>query len=172
MSCGGDWFAAPAAAGVGWLSGATVVVGPPGAGKSTWVWGVAAPGDLVVDLDRIVVALSTAESGWLMPSELVAAAALDARRAAVKTALLNKGPRHAYVIHACPTVQQLKSYPRVVVMDPGRDVVAARLAGRPESLVHVSKWYDVCLPAYFASGLLDQKKHEAARERCAQQQQT
>lgn len=146
----------------------TVVIGPSGAGKSTWVQEVAQLGDLVVDLDRLVVALSNAENGWVMPSNLVAKASLDARRAAMKVALANQGPQHAYIIHACPTVEQFKSYRGLYirVIDPGRELVSKRLteqAGRAASLAHVSKWYDECLPALFASGLLRKEQHEAAR---------
>jgi hypothetical protein len=36
----------------------TVVVGPPAGGKSTWVLERAGPGDIVIDFDRLAVALT------------------------------------------------------------------------------------------------------------------
>ncbi len=36
----------------------TVVIGPPAGGKSTWVMEQAKAGDIVIDFDRLAVALS------------------------------------------------------------------------------------------------------------------
>lgn len=139
----------------------TVVIGPPTAGKSTWVRSVAEHGDLIVDLDLLVAALSTVEDGHVKPSDLVVTAALNARRSAVKVALSNMGPRRAYVVHAMPTVHELYNYralhrAEIKVVDPGRDVVAKRLSELPARYTAgAMQWYDVLLPAYQAKQLVD-----------------
>ncbi|MCG5431226.1 ATP-binding protein [Mycobacterium sp. MYCO198283] len=134
----------------------TVVIGPPASGKTTWIHQHAQPGDLVIDFDAITRALSGPHAtGWTVPSPLIGKAAFDARAAAIRVAFrVRTEPNHAWLIHACPTATALSDYQRrgasIVVCDPGRDVVLARIAAeRPADKVKVAlHWYDEARPSY------------------------
>jgi len=128
----------------GWRRAAcrlVLVVGPPGAGKSTWVRDRAGPDDVVVDYDVIAEALGQRVSHSPVPS--------DAAKAA-RGAVLNKlrrgeidAPR-AWIVSANPDAERLFPFHEVVVVDPGRDVVLSRVrsAGRPAEWVGlVEDWY-------------------------------
>lgn len=118
-----------------------LVVGPPGAGKSTLVRERAGPDDVVVDYDVIAEALGQRVSHSSVPS--------DAAKAA-RGAVLNKlrrgeidAPR-AWIVSANPVAESLFPFHEVVVVDPGRDVVLSRVegAGRPAGWVGlVDDWY-------------------------------
>lgn len=139
----------------------TIILGPPASGKTTWVKEHAGDGDLIIDLDIITNALCKGGNAWTMPSPLVAKAALDARQSAIKAALHNVGPDHAWIIHACPNVKQVEMYrllnTRILAIDPGRDTVMGRIAKeRPADKRYSAElWYDTLLPAYQAKRLLD-----------------
>lgn len=127
----------------GWRRSATwivLVVGPPGAGKSTWVSERAAPADLVVDYDTIAQALGSQQTHD-HESDVAKVA-----RGAVLTKL-RRGeldvPR-AWVVSANPEAERLFPHHEVVVVDPGREEVLRRCreAGRPERWVGlVEDWY-------------------------------
>jgi hypothetical protein len=123
----------------------TVVIGPPASGKSTWVLERAKPGDIVIDFDRLAVAL-TGEGGD--PHDhpaAVTAVARAARSAAIDAAL--KTSAHVYLIHSSPGQQRMAEYramgAEVVTIDPGRDVVRQRCKGqRPQRMYAViDEWY-------------------------------
>ncbi|WP_433445663.1 hypothetical protein [Nonomuraea sp. CA-141351] len=126
-----------------------VVTGPPAGGKSTWVRGRAGPGDVVVDYDLIAGALSGPRSGnpWAHP-EPVRTIAHRARTAAVREALRHVDDVDVYIIHAQPTPDWLATYTQhgaqIVTLDPGRDVVMARIAAeRPASARAIAaRWYN------------------------------
>lgn len=126
----------------------TVVIGPPAAGKSTWVLQHAKPGDIVIDYDRLAVALS-GEGGHSHdhPPHLVAVTKA-ARTAAIDTAMRYKGSTDVYLIHSSPGAQRLNDYramgAEIVTVDPGRDVVRSRCKGgnRPQRMYAViDEWY-------------------------------
>lgn len=134
----------------------TVVVGPPAAGKTTWINQRAQLGDLVVDFDSITRALGGPKcKGWDLPSELVTRAVMEAREAAARIAMRpHTGPHQSFIIHALPTVTVLTDYHRrgatIKVIDPGRAIVMDRIAReRPANKAAIAdKWYRETLPSY------------------------
>lgn len=117
-----------------------LVVGPPGAGKSTFVQDARGEGDVVVDYDLI------AEAFGHRPHTTSLFDAAEVARNAVLTAL-RKGtidtPR-AWVVSSNPLAETLFSYDEVVLIDPGRDEVLARCrkSGRPSAWFGlVDGWY-------------------------------
>lgn len=126
----------------------TVVIGPPAAGKSTWVLEHAQPGDIVIDYDRLAVALSgPGGHPHDHPAHLVAVTKA-ARTAAIDTAMRHKAKVDVYLIHSSPGAQRLADYramgAQIVTVDPGRDVVRARCKGgnRPQRMYTViDEWY-------------------------------
>lgn len=93
---------------------ATIVAGPPGSGKSTWVAARANDGDLTVDLDLLMATL-TGLALYDKPADLLTYA--EAARQAVIDRLASRrvGPgRHAWIVGGYPSFFE-------------RDTLAARL---------------------------------------------
>jgi len=124
-----------------------VVIGPPAGGKSTWALQHAKPADIVIDFDRLAIALSgTGGDPHDHPSS-VAAVTRAARTAAVDTALRHAATTDVYLIHSSPGAQRMAHYrslgAQVVTIDPGRDVVRERCKSeRPQRMFTViDEWY-------------------------------
>lgn len=124
-----------------------VVIGPPAAGKSTWVNDRAGAGDIVIDYDRLanaLTALSAEAHGHKRP---LATVAFRAREAAITEALRHVKDRDVYIIHTLPQPAAMQRYrshdAEIVTVDPGREVVEARcMQERPESYMDgVKRWY-------------------------------
>lgn len=133
--------------------GATVVVvcGPPGAGKSTWVYSQASPSDVIVDHDALCVALmGPGADGHQAPTHVRAVAAAM-RGEAIHAASRLPLAVTVWVIHSLPGPADLAAYRRrgwrLVVVDPGEVETRARLAARegqqllPRVAAGVSRWY-------------------------------
>jgi predicted kinase len=125
-----------------------VVIGPPAAGKSTWVLDRANPGDIVVDSDRLIAALTVSNENAIDRSSAVRAVVKAARLAAIKAATDYAGEVDVWAVHPRPSPVSLARYARLqaelVVIDPGRAVVEARCkARRPwQTGIAISAWYD------------------------------
>lgn len=125
----------------------TVVIGPPAAGKSTWVREHAKPGDVVLDYDVLAVALTAPGGDPHDHAPAVATVAKAARAAALEAALKLVRTADVYVIHSSPGRQRMAEYEamgaRIVTVDPGRDVVRAQAKGkRPQRMyVAIDEWY-------------------------------
>lgn len=130
-----------------------VVTGPPCAGKSSHVDEHRAPGDLVVDLDRIAGALGHEGDhlDWADPSGVHQLVARIARAAVVKALLTGAlhVPAAAWVIETSPQRWQLAAYRRrgaeFIHLDPGREVCHERATAdsRPKSThAEIDAWYD------------------------------
>lgn len=124
----------------------TVVVGPPCAGKSTWIAEQRKSGDVVVDFDQLAQALGS-DTPHAAP-EPVREVAFAARRSAV-TRVLQGVDADAWIIHTTPRPEQLDSYREagadVVVIDPGLETCLARAAAdaRPDGTdAAIRAWYD------------------------------
>ncbi len=125
-----------------------VVTGPPCVGKSTWVRERAELGDLVVDLDRIALAI-TAESTLHhdYPAH-IRKAAIIVRATAVELALRYSRRGKAYVIHAKPSPRALNKYRKaqaiMVDLEAPMDVLMARAkAERPPHIWRtLARWWD------------------------------
>lgn len=119
----------------------TLVCGPPGGGKSTYVQQQASPDDVIVDYDRLVGAIHVGPSHREGTSQAVVAARgalLDRARAGTLQAA------RVFIVSANPNAELLFPHHDRVLCDPGRDVAAERClqAGRPAAwLVAVDDWY-------------------------------
>jgi hypothetical protein len=116
----------------------TIVTGPPCGGKSTYVVENCKAGDIVVDMDRLALALSPPGT---LPFEFggkVREVARAARKAAVGAALrAAQGERYlgVWIVHTDPSNDDRAKYrfsgARFVEVSPGRAVCLERLRARP-----------------------------------------
>jgi len=123
-----------------------LIVGPPAAGKSTWVTQHAKPGDITIDYDTIASVLSPLTDTYDQPAH-VKSVTKAARQAAIDTAIRFARNTDVYVIHSSPSAALLTKYQtlgaQVVTVDPGRDVVLERCkTERPWQMGQAAKqWY-------------------------------
>ncbi len=124
----------------------TVVVGPPCAGKSSFVRESAVAGDVVIDYDLLAQAFGSSATHDA-PKD-VREVAFAARAAAIGQ-VLNGIDTNAWIIHTSPAAAQMEDYKaagaEVVVLDPGIDVCLARAVAdeRPERTeAAIRKWYE------------------------------
>jgi predicted kinase len=124
-----------------------VITGPPTGGKSSWVQAHAKPQDIVIDLDRITVALTGPGAPHWNHDPLQLKVALRARYAAIDEALRHLDQLDVYLIHTMPSAKAMAKYrrlkARIVVCDPGREVVTQRVRDmrHPELQAVVTRWY-------------------------------
>ena len=125
-----------------------VVIGPPAAGKTTWVRQHAGPRDIVIDYDVLAVALAgpgAPDHNHRRTLHLIARAA---RRAAIGEAVRHLRRADVYLIHTQPSAQTLARYrsqnARVIIVDPGREVVVERCRSMrtAEALRVAERWYE------------------------------
>ncbi|MBC6464268.1 hypothetical protein [Actinomadura alba] len=106
------------------------MIGPPAAGKTTYVLAHARPGDVIVDYDRIANALTCGDADSHRHPEPVQRVAHRARTAAIREALKQSTRTDVWIIHTQPQPDTLAEYAtyraKVITIDPGRDVVLTR----------------------------------------------
>lgn len=132
-----------------------VVVGPPCAGKTTFVSENAGPGDTVLDWDVLVDAVDAdpdAVGQWgLERSPEARALATFMRAVAVSRSLEQAGASEttAWIIHGRPSERDLERYvlagATIDLLDPGETecLERAEADGRPaESVAEIRRWYD------------------------------
>lgn len=124
----------------------TVLTGPPCGGKSTYIRERAKPGDVVIDLDRIALALTVEGIADHSAPEHVMQVAISARRGAVRRALKLSKSVDVWIIHTAPKPQDLAAYrvvgAVVVTIDPGIEVCHERAARlRPYAATVIDQWY-------------------------------
>jgi hypothetical protein len=125
-----------------------VVTGPPAAGKSSWIQSHATARDIVIDLDRITVALTGPGAPNWNHDPLHQRVAQRARYAAIDEACQLLDKLDVYLIHTMPSPKALAKYKRlkarIVVVDPGRDIVTERIAAMrsPEMERVAARWYN------------------------------
>jgi predicted kinase len=124
-----------------------VITGPPAAGKSTWIQARATAADIVIDLDRITLALTGPGAPQWNHNRLQQRVAQRARYAAIDEALKHVDELTVYLIHTMPSPQARARYrragARIVVVDPGEETVRERVrAMRSEAMERVvTRWY-------------------------------
>jgi hypothetical protein len=124
-----------------------LVTGPPAAGKSTWVRLHAKHGDIVIDLDLIAGVLTAPGGETHRHPRPVRDVSHRARAAAIKEALKHRLDVDVYIIHSLPPAELRERYgelgAHVVTIDPGRDVVMARIAEQRPSFARAvaERWY-------------------------------
>lgn len=121
-----------------------VIVGPPCAGKSTYVQDHAKAGDVRIDFDSIARSLGADTPHG--STGAVRECAFVARQSAIDHAI--EFNSEAWVIHTSPTDEQSAAYDacgaEVTIVDPGIDVclARARLDDRPDGTEDIIKaWY-------------------------------
>lgn len=115
-------------------------MGAPCSGKSTYVRENAKGNDIIVDMDRIALALAVEGMAEFEYSEPIRNIARQARPAIVKGALLaGQGERNlgVWIIHTDPSPQDRQMYralnAKFIELDPGKEVCLARAKERPEA---------------------------------------
>ncbi|WP_172384791.1 AAA family ATPase [Streptomyces sp. MNP-20] len=125
-----------------------VVTGPPAAGKSSWVDAHAKATDIVIDLDRITLALTGPGAPQWNQHPLHLRVAHRARYAAMDAAFQLLDDLDVYLIHTMPSAKAMARYRRlkahIVVVDPGEDIVTQRIAAmRSTDMERVAaRWYN------------------------------
>ncbi len=124
-----------------------VITGPPASGKSTWIQAHATARDIVIDLDRIAASLTGPGAPQWNHDPLVQRVAQRARFAAIDEAVKHRDEVDVYLIHTMPGPKARARYQhlgaRVVVVDPGEDVVRERVRTmRSDGMDRVvTRWY-------------------------------
>ncbi|NJP73397.1 hypothetical protein, partial [Streptomyces sp. C1-2] len=108
-----------------------VVTGPPAAGKTSWITARARPTDIVIDLDRLALALAGPGAPNWQHNETLLRVAHRARFAALDEAVKHRDTVDVYLIHTMPSAKARARYQRldaqIVTVDPGRDTVMERV---------------------------------------------
>ena len=124
-----------------------LVIGPPAAGKSTWVKQQAVRGDIVIDFDLLAHALTIDHDGSHEHTDDVKAVTKAARQAAIDKAVSLAQRVDVFLIHSTPSTKLVTRYRQlgaeVIEIDPGIDIVMARAKReRPWWMQQVIKqWY-------------------------------
>jgi hypothetical protein len=124
----------------------TVVTGPPCGGKSTFIRANAKGEDIVIDMDRLALALSVEGTLPFEYGSRIREVAKAARYAAVKQALsVGQGERHLgiWIIDTDPSPDMRRFYRsancRFEEVNPGREVCLERLKQRPVANQAIAK---------------------------------
>ena len=134
----------------------TLIMGPPAAGKNTYVQQHARPGDLIVDYDAIATSLGAnphQRGQDLHP-------AVSAARNAILRQLRRgeTGATRAWILSANPEADRRFPFHEVVLVDPGQEQVLenARSAGRPRDYIDaIHRWYEARQPGVIARASRD-----------------
>ncbi|WP_392967192.1 AAA family ATPase [Streptomyces sp. LN245] len=124
-----------------------VITGPPAAGKSSWIQAHATARDIVIDLDRITLALTGPGAPQWNHDPLHQRVAQRARYAAIDEACKHLEDLDVYLIHTMPNAQAMARYrqlgARIITVDPGEAVVRERVAAMRSSAMNrvVTRWY-------------------------------
>lgn len=124
-----------------------VITGPPAAGKSSYIQSHAKACDIVIDLDRMALAMAGPGADHHNHSETLLAVVHRARYAAIREACQHLDTTDVYLIQTLPSARQRAEYKRlkakVITVDPGRDIVMKRIEDmrQPGMKAVATKWY-------------------------------
>ena len=126
----------------------TVVMGAPCSGKTTYIDQHANTGDIIIDLDRMALAMTTSDIAHHDYPDAVRWVAVAARRAAIESAFTyHHDGASVWIIDTMPDRARRQQYHKhnadMITLDPGRDVCLARaMQHRPAyALDVIDKWY-------------------------------
>lgn len=116
-----------------------VISGPPCSGKSTYIRENAKPGSIVIDMDRIALALTTEDTEHHDYSKAIRSLAITTRKAAVRKAMTFGAVLDVWVIDTEPTQESKAMYSwykaKHVTLSPPMETVMERIdQNRPEHL--------------------------------------
>lgn len=122
----------------------TVIVGPPSNGGAEYARDRQWPGEPVVDLDRMLVALGADVADDA--SDLIRRAGYAARSGAIALVLEAAGDSDAQIVHTAPTADHVAMYQSAgcefVLVDPGEDTCLDAAADRPARVrAAIRAWY-------------------------------
>ena len=120
-----------------------VVIGPPCAGKSSYIESHAKTGEPIIDYDKIAKAVGSKTEHDAGGS--IRRVALSARQAGINR-IINGVDDDAWIIHTNPQDDLVKEYKQAgakfLLVDPGIDVCLSRARNRPEGTEDaVRSWY-------------------------------
>jgi predicted kinase len=124
-----------------------VVTGPPAAGKTTWVREHAKPGDITIDYDALIGALTPRGTEPYDAPMHIVDVAQTARNAAIHVALNKLWHCNIYIIDSKPNDQARQRYERLdaqfVNIDPGYEACMgrARSERHPRIQQAIETWY-------------------------------
>tara|TARA_R110000803_G_scaffold5615_1_gene18500 strand:+ start:126 stop:524 length:399 start_codon:yes stop_codon:yes gene_type:complete len=124
-----------------------VITGPPCAGKSTYAKENATPQDLVVDLDRIALAVAAEGTEHHSYPLAIRNTARLMRKAAIPAAILHSKTHDSYVIDSKPTTKARSIYRKhgamfVELTAPHAVLVQRIKAERPAWVLQtLAQWY-------------------------------
>lgn len=124
-------------------------MGPPASGKSTWVREHAKPGDVTIDYDDLVQALTPTgpDRSQRDASPVVVAVAQAARRAAIEEAIRHRNKVNVWIIDSTPPRNRILYYQRLHARfhtcDPGyaECMRRAREQRNPRLVQVCEDWY-------------------------------
>lgn len=125
-----------------------IVIGPPAAGKSTYIREHRQPGDITIDYDALANTLAGLEPANHEHTTTVKRVTKAARDAAIREAQKHAHDMDVWIIHSTPAQTTLDRYRRegadVIVVDPGKKTVMHRIKQeRPKHMLAVAaKWYE------------------------------
>jgi hypothetical protein len=128
-----------------------LIIGPPGAGKTTHTQTHAKPDDLIIDYDQIKDALGKTGQGTKTGVAHTQAGPLHQATMTARNAILRSlregktGAGTAWIISANPKAESIFPYHKLIIIDPGIDEVLrrAQAAGRPPHWQQlIREWYE------------------------------
>jgi hypothetical protein len=117
----------------------TIVTGAPCSGKTTYVFENAKSGDVIIDMDRLALALTTDDIQDHNYSPEVRRVAMEARAGAIKIAfrIASVARANIWIVHTRPDPVAMRNYrlasARMVEVNPGLEVCLKRLEQRPQA---------------------------------------
>ncbi|WP_312802226.1 AAA family ATPase [Corynebacterium variabile] len=124
-----------------------IVIGPPAAGKSTYIREHRQPGDITIDYDELANTLAGLAPANHEHTATVKKITRAARDAAIREAQKHATDTDVWIIHSTPAQSTIDRYRRegaqIHVVDPGKDTVMHRIKHERPGHMHAvaARWY-------------------------------